>query len=451
VGPPYRLLLALIDVGMFCLAVAVNLPTPSPSQAAADTTANAAASAESDEQKPFDRYVESLQELDGNPAGLIRRFAATARSLATDLTNVSVTDDLINLPGPNEISPEEDMNSAERILQQAGGSARLFDALSRCAISAMEPLGLNGDIELLPAANRRTIMQLFPVAIMKYGNRLADLLGRRKLTNVAEADELRQLLSEFGRFSPPSCAGLGSSPETPLGELAGCAEDVAAVSVGELLNRAEGLRAGVTELGKFDYEQCYKIGRSCHVGPVVVDPPESDPAVACNGKAPPLERGSFETWKPLKAQYVQCIMDQMTASAEALAATAMNTKPVGGKANAGLVAELADQSRPLTIKEVALLGSDMTWCSATAPLPASVYCRNGKGSTIDEVGGQSLSWRAKAPGQLCVTEYQKDERCFSVAADRGKFTLTDTLGGAKTEFRIIPGGPPAGWSLTCQR
>lgn len=221
----------------------------------------------------------------------------------------------------------------------------------------------------------------------------------------------------------------------------------AAVPLGELLAQAQDLRDSADRHRHYDYDLCYRLGRSCfvEVDSKLNSGVEDDSYRACR-ELEPHGRDNVADWMRKKRAFVNCVVGDMEKRASDLEAKA---KYVDGRTTAvTTLSDLQHRSETLDVDTIKLLASGTTWCSIRGRNRARVLCKDGSGALADGRGQQAISWEVKQDGQICFTGFDSPKVCYSFSVDKGVFILTTTDGQIFDVVRISPRVTPH-WSGSC--
>ncbi|MCA6098185.1 hypothetical protein [Bradyrhizobium australafricanum] len=221
------------------------------------------------------------------------------------------------------------------------------------------------------------------------------------------------------------------------------------VPIGELLAQAEDLREAANRLRQYDYDRCYRLGRSCFTE---VDSKQMTGVEDASYKACRLlettDRTNQAIWLEKKKAFIGCVIDNLEKRAEALERGAK-----GNDGTDGVTASLEQlKSRPGSIDAATLrkLGGDVTWCSTRDPSRVRVLCKDCTGLLANAQGHQFMLWRVDPSGHLCFVDFDGLTTCRSVSVNDGLLTLTSADGQVDDVIKIVPRIGQS-WSEGCSR
>lgn len=218
--------------------------------------------------------------------------------------------------------------------------------------------------------------------------------------------------------------------------------------VGEQLAQAEDLRVAAKRFDSFDYDRCYRLGRSCYAeveGPMlagVVEPSYR----ACSDLAA-IEGGPFEAWQQLKRRLIACIVGDLNKRADAIADVALRPPRAEPPSEpAATMTQLSGKDRKLDGSTLKRLASGATWCSKPT-FRVRALCADGSGALADGHGQRLLAWRI-LDDRICLAAFGETSSCFSVQFSGKELTLINDKSETSDIVTVIPGVGKA-WSQSC--
>lgn len=218
--------------------------------------------------------------------------------------------------------------------------------------------------------------------------------------------------------------------------------------VGEQLARAEDLRAAAKRYDSFDYDRCYRLGRSCYteVENPMLTGVEDASYRACRDQAA-IEHGPFDAWLVVKRRHIACIVDDLNKRADAIAGAALRQPSAEPPSEpAAAMAQLPGIDGKLDGAMLKRLASGATWCSKST-FRVRALCANGSGALADGHGQQMLSWRI-LDDRICLVALGEAPSCFSVQVSGGQLALTGDKSEQVDLVTVVPGVIKT-WSQSC--
>ncbi|WP_128956577.1 hypothetical protein [Bradyrhizobium zhanjiangense] len=218
--------------------------------------------------------------------------------------------------------------------------------------------------------------------------------------------------------------------------------------IGEQLARAEDLRAAAKRYDSFDYDRCYKLGRSCYaeVESPMLTGVEDVSYRACRDLAA-IEHGPVEVWQRLKRRHIECIVDDLNKRADAIADAALRHPSAESPSEpTAAMAQLSGKDRKLDGSMLKRLASGATWCSRSI-FRVRALCADGSGALADGHGQQMLAWRI-LDDRICLVALGETPSCFSVQVSGSQLSLTNDNSERVDLVTVVPGVAEA-WSQSC--
>ncbi|MGY4399258.1 hypothetical protein [Bradyrhizobium sp. USDA 3315] len=221
------------------------------------------------------------------------------------------------------------------------------------------------------------------------------------------------------------------------------------VPVGELLAQAEDLREAVNRLRQYDYDRCYRLGRSCFSE---VDSKQMTGVEDASYKACRLlettDRTDQAIWLDKKKAFIGCVIDDLEKRAEALEREAKGNDGADGVT--ALLEQMKKSPGSIDAATLRKLGGDVTWCSTRDPGRIRVLCKDGTGLLANAKGHQFMLWRVDPSGRLCFVDFDGVTTCRSVSIQDGLLTLTSADGQVDDVIKIVPRVEES-WSEGCSQ
>ncbi|WP_085032763.1 hypothetical protein [Ensifer aridi] len=241
----------------------------------------------------------------------------------------------------------------------------------------------------------------------------------------------------IGQESVPDLPACQPAPAAPL-------------PVGELLARAEDLHEAAKRYASYDYQSCYRVGRSCfnQVDAPMLIGDESPSYAACRDLAAP-PRSDYSEWLRLKKRHIDCLVNDLNKRAAELEDQAR--RPTGGITQTPAAATLPDLGGPdrtLDGSTVKKLASSTTWCSALV-YRVRALCADGTGVLADGRGQQVLSWHLNG-NQICITPFGEALSCFDVRVSGGQLSLIDASRSIWDKVYVLRGVAEV-WPQSCSQ
>lgn len=220
------------------------------------------------------------------------------------------------------------------------------------------------------------------------------------------------------------------------------------VLLGQQLARADRIESFADELINFNYDRCFRLGRSCPVEfPLPNDRAVDDAHLECMSHYPSLGTVDEATWREQRTAYNSCMAKSLRFEAEAIRASVF----VDG-ANAPPLSEvLATDRSPgtLGLGEVLAVTSDVTWCLVEASnFQTAILCRGGGMVAATFQGEERMQHRVSSDGELCVANiFPPNETCHSIEASGGLLTLQPPHPLFKGPISVISGVQRGNWFI----
>lgn len=255
-----------------------------------------------------------------------------------------------------------------------------------------------------------------------------------------------QLIAVLIVLSAETCTAAG---DVLLPDLSACqAPHSAPVPIGETLARAEDLRKAAKRFEAYDYDFCYRVGRSCYNE---VDVPiqlgvEDDSYLACRDLEVTERSDDYKGWLRAKKAFIGCLVADFDRRASLLEKSVLKAPPKSPSV-AETLAALSGTNGMLHEHTVQSLASFATWCSRE-PRRVRALCADGTGAIADGQGQKLLAWKMSGDS-ICVEPYGDAESCFTVTVSHGQFSLLDSSGLMVDSFSVIP-NVTKDWPTSCQ-
>jgi hypothetical protein len=209
------------------------------------------------------------------------------------------------------------------------------------------------------------------------------------------------------------------------------------VPVGELLAQAEDLRDAASRLRQYDYDRCYRLGRSCFIE---VDSKQmtgvEDASYRACRQLETTDRSDQAIWLEKKKAFIGCIIADLEKRAQGLEREAKGND--GADSTAALLDQIKSRAGGIDAATLRQLGGDATWCSTRDPSRIRVLCRDGTGLLASTQGHQFILWRVDPNGRLCFVDFDGLTTCRSVSVNDGLLTLTSADGQVDDVIKIVP-------------
>jgi hypothetical protein len=269
------------------------------------------------------------------------------------------------------------------------------------------------------------------------------------LLRVSGVSSVSHQLLAFAATIATLVAGAGAAatqgllPDLQVCQLAPAAR----VPIGEQLARGEDLRRAAQKFEAFDYDRCYRLGRSCYneVESPMLTGVEDESYRACRHFSG-LERTTFDAWLPLKKRHISCIIENLRQRADAIKEVALGQPTARPTSQVDAVmAELAGQERTLDAMALGRLASGATWCSLQT-FRVRALCADGSGAVADGRGQQVLRWKV-IENRICLVTFGETPSCFGARISGGRLALmTDK---SEADLITVVAGVVEAWSQSC--
>ena len=220
---------------------------------------------------------------------------------------------------------------------------------------------------------------------------------------------------------------------------------------GELLARAEDLRDSADRFRHYDYDRCYRLGRSCfnEVDSKIMNGVERDSYSACR-HLETTNRGDQVDWLRKKQIFVGCLIADMEKRAQSFEDKAKDANGVGRVTVSTVLGDLERRSGVVDAATLKRLAGGSTWCSTRGGNEVRVLCEDGSGALADGKGQKVISWQVEPDGRLCFVTFDGPQTCYSVSINGGLFALHAPDGRVLDVVRIVP-RVEASWSESCSK
>ncbi|RVT81565.1 hypothetical protein DXV76_19960 [Rhodobacteraceae bacterium CCMM004] len=220
------------------------------------------------------------------------------------------------------------------------------------------------------------------------------------------------------------------------------------VGLGQQLARADRIESFADELIDFNYDSCFRLGRSCPVEfPLPSDRAVDDAHLECMSLYPSLGTVDEATWRAQRTAYNSCMAKSLRLEAEAIRASVS----ADGSEATPLSDVLATDRSPgtLGLGEVLAVTSDVTWCPVEASnFQTAILCRGGGMVAATFQGEERMHHRVSSGGEICLTNiFPTNETCYSIEASGGLLTLQPPHPLFKGPISVISGVQSGNWFI----